>query len=44
LARGCYELAQKWLANAGSEGSAVNRANRAIRMLMRFFSQVHNPL
>ncbi len=43
-ARGCYELTQEWLANAGNEGSAVNRANRGIRIGMRFFSQVHNTL
>jgi hypothetical protein len=44
LARGCYELAQEWLANAENGRSTVNRTNRRIRILMRFFSQVHNTL
>jgi hypothetical protein len=42
--RGCYELTQKRLANAGNEGLAVNRPNRATRIGMRFFSQVHYTL
>src|SRR5215218_3949117 len=42
--RGCYELARQWLANGENGRPTVNRANRAIRILMRFFSQVHNTL
>ena len=42
--RGCYELAQEWLANAENGGPTVNSANRGIRILMRFFNQVHNTL
>ena len=42
--RGCYELTQEGLANAGNEGSAMNQANRGIPIEMRFFSQVHNML
>ena len=42
--RGCYELAQEWLANAEDGRFTVNRTNRIIRILMRFFSQVHNTL
>ena len=42
--RGCYELAQKWLTNAGNAGSAVDQANREIRILMRFLAQVHDTL
>jgi transposase len=44
ISRGCYELAQEWLANAENGRSTVNRTNRRIRILMRFFSQVHNTL
>jgi len=43
-ARSCYELAQEWLANAGNGRPTVNRTNRGIRILMQFFSQVHNTL
>ena len=44
LLRGCYELAQEWLANVENGGSKVNRSNRGIRIPMRFFNQVHNTL
>src|SRR5215218_5859578 len=44
FSRGCYELARQWLANGENGRPTVNRANRAIRILMRFFSQVHNTL
>ena len=44
ITRACYELAQGWLANAENGLVMVNRANRGIRVLMRFFSQVHNTL
>src|SRR5215211_6158003 len=30
--RGCYELAQEWLANAGNGRPTVNRNNRGIRI------------
>ena len=42
--RACYELAQEWLTNAENGGPTRNRANRVTRILMRFFSQVHNSL
>src|SRR5215216_2757939 len=44
IPRGCYELARQWLANGENGRPTVNRANRAIRILMRVFSQVHNTL
>jgi hypothetical protein len=44
VARACYELAQEWLTNAENGGPTRNRANRVTRILMRFFSQVHNSL
>src|SRR3954471_895782 len=36
FARGCYELAQKWLTKAENWGPAENRTNRGIRIPMRF--------
>ena len=42
--RGCYEVAQKWLADAENRGSTGNRANQVIRILMQFSSLVHNTL
>jgi hypothetical protein len=33
---GCYELAQEWLSYAENGRPTVNRANRGIRILMRF--------
>src|SRR5215208_6733380 len=44
LLRGCYELAQEWLANAENGRPTLNRAKRRIRILMRFFNQVHNTV
>jgi hypothetical protein len=43
LSRGCYELAQEWLANAENGGPTVNSANRGIRILVRFSTKFITP-
>jgi hypothetical protein len=44
-ARGCYELAQKWIANAEKRVPTVSGAHRGIRRIpMRFLGQVHDTL
>jgi hypothetical protein len=42
--RASYELAQEWLGKAENGRPTVNQANHRIRVLMRFFSRVHNTL
>jgi putative transposase len=44
VSRGCYERARKRLTNAENGGPARNRAERVIRILMRFFDPVHSTL
>jgi hypothetical protein len=42
--RACYGLVQEWLGKAQNGRPTANRANHAIRVLMRFISRVHNTL